>query len=211
MELLASRGATFARITYTNAHGEHYRETLVLGVDYGRCLRDNAETLAPLVSWVTGQGSVDALAFYRADVQRRAAFELFASNCDSLSGKGNALDVHAEAGTFGPMVVDGVTVRGGKVHNVTGEKYVDGLSVSGSRVVIVVGEYPPDKRRELTVAKDVIRATLATSRYRRYRFDAMTRIAMRGEMLVVGEGEGESTAADMVAAGVIGGAVAVTV
>ena len=83
--------------------------------------------------------------------------------------------------------MDGEAVRGLRRHKETGELYLDGLSQKGSREVLVAGVYPKVKSRPLTLAKDAIRQTLATARYRRYKFSSTARIALNGDVLEVSE------------------------
>ena len=60
VEFLATqKGSRFARITYTNKNGETFRETLNLGADYGRMLRDN---YALLLTLSAPEGSIEAQA-----------------------------------------------------------------------------------------------------------------------------------------------------
>ena len=169
--LAAQEGSRFARITYTNKNGETFRETINLGADYGRMLRDNHALLLTLSA---PAGSIEA----------KAIEELTKSAEASLKGD-NPLNTTVD--TYEAVEVDGEAIRGVKRHKETGDLYVDGLSVKGSREVLVAGVYPEVKSRPLTIAKDAIRKTLATSRYRRYKFSSFARIALNGGVLEVAE------------------------
>lgn len=169
--LATQKGSRFARITYTNKNGETFRETLNLGADYGRMLRDN---YALLLTLSAPEGSIEA----------QAIAELTKSAEASLAGD-NPQNTNVD--TFEAVVMDGEAVRGLRRHKETGELYLDGLSQRGSREVLVAGVYPKVKSRPLTLAKDAIRQTLATARYRRYKFSATARIALNGDVLEVSE------------------------
>ena len=169
--LASQENSRFARITYTNKHGETFRETIILGADYGRMLRDN---YALLLTLSAPAGSIEA----------KAIEELTKSAEASLQGS-NPLNTNVD--TFEAVEVDGEAIRGLKRHTVSRELYVDGLSVKGSREVLVAGVYPTVNSRPLTIAKDAIRNTLATARYRRYKFTSFARVALNGDVLEVAE------------------------
>lgn len=180
--LAGQKGARFARITYTNKNKEHFTETLILGADYGRMVKENAGLLMGMLVPLAGQNSLEV--FDNVTLEEQAILELYNSTLDSLTGD-NPLNTNVD--TFEPYMVDDTAVKGVKQHKVTKEYYVDGLSVKGSRIVHRAGTYKEVKSKPLTIAKDAIRNTLATARYRRYKFSTLARIAANGEVLEVSE------------------------
>ena len=71
--------------------------------------------------------------------------------------------------------------NGLKVHNETGHLYVYGMKVK--KKVISEGEYKEDTRKPLTIAKDIIRATMKSTQYRQYRIDRAEKFTVSGDTL----------------------------
>jgi hypothetical protein len=55
------------------------------------------------------------------------------------------------------------------------------------KTILSEGEYKEDTRKPLTIAKDVIRRNLRTSKYRQFRIEKAEQFKIKGDTLVFGD------------------------
>lgn len=95
---------------------------------------------------------------------------------DSLTLSRDGKNESTTDDVFEPLIVDGITVRGGRVYtggkaSPVGTLYVQGLVVN-STVLEAGNPVPPHKYREArTAAKDTIRGMLPSAKYASYRLE----------------------------------------
>jgi len=69
--------------------------------------------------------------------------------------------------------------KGIKVHNVTGEIYVFGLRMK--KEILQPGTYPTMNSKELTIAKNVLRKELKSSKFTQFKISEISEIKIAGE------------------------------
>ena len=71
--------------------------------------------------------------------------------------------------------------KGIKVHNVTGEIYVFGLRMK--KEVVVKGIYPIVNSKAITIAKNVLRKDLKSSKFTQFKISEISEIRIAGEVI----------------------------
>ena len=103
-----------------------------------------------------------------SDIQEIARIELIKS-----------LKSSAEKRSQGQIQAYTVISKGIKVHNTTGEIYVFGLRMK--KEVLEEGTYPTVKSKELTIAKNVLRKELKSTKFTQYKISSISEIRIAGE------------------------------
>lgn len=165
----SKKGAKFASLTYrAQETGELARHTLILGASTETLYKKDIAILEALLAGDT----LSAL-------DREAAQSVLDSRRESLDkGIGNN-DAYTNKDTY--TYIDGLP--GVFMHKETGVVYVNALAED--KVVIEAGTpKKPVKSAPLTIAKNAIRQTLPSARFRTFRLKNVNRAALNGDVLV---------------------------
>lgn len=160
----ARTGARFASFTYTaKGTGEVARHTVALGVDIARAYRRDIAVLEAKRPSLQG-------------VELQACDELLASLRESLTvGIGNN-SAYTCAGVYEPVC------KGVKVHGETGELHVFGFT--RQKAVLTAGEYKKVNSSAKTLAKNALRKSLKSGKFRQFVLSEVSVAKMNGKTLV---------------------------
>jgi hypothetical protein len=194
----------FAGLNYTNKHGEHANNTIIIGVSYDNTLEKSRKQLIAKMQIELG---LDVLAddaknddglftIHRErivtmdyaksdDTTREAASELLLSIYNSINNRkqGKANDAYTKANTYTALF------HGVKIHNEAETIELSGLAYR--KRIITEGEYPVVNSRPKTIAKNKLRGALPIGKWRTYRLDKAHTIRRSGDTLFFGETEKE--------------------
>jgi hypothetical protein len=194
----------FAGLNYTNGHGEHANNTIIIGVSYDNVLEKSRKQLIAKMQIDLGLNVIaddakndDGLFTIHAerivtmdyaktdDTTRAAASELLLSIYNSINNRkqGKANDAYTKAETYTALF------HGIKVHKENETLELSGLAYR--KRIITEGDYPVVNSRPKTIAKARLRNALPLGKWRTYRLDKAHTIRRSGDTLFFGETEKE--------------------
>jgi hypothetical protein len=164
---IATDSVKFAVFTYTAKEtGETARFSVMLGASLTSLYQQDIAVLEATVAGLTG-------------VAKIAGEELLASRRESLEkGIGNNSQyVHAPQNADTYVHIPGMP--GCKVHGSTGEMYVTGII--SSKTVLTAGIYKTVKSSEKTIAKNQIKKSLGSSKFRQFSLNNLSSVTVDGD------------------------------
>ena len=194
----------FAGLNYTNKHGEHANNTIIIGVSYNNTLEKSRKQLIAKMQIDLGlnviaddaKNSDGLFTIHREriltmdydkadDTTRAAATELLLSIYNSIDNRkqGKSNDAYTKAETYTPLF------HGIKVHNEAETIELSGLAYR--KRIITEGTYPVVNSRPKTIAKNKLRNALPIGKWRTYRLDKAHTIRRQGDTIFFGETEKE--------------------
>lgn len=150
---------------YTNSYGEISNNLVNVGASLANAKKKDVETL----------NNVDVTTYnFDSILLEKGRVELI-----------NSLTNPNENRSQGQIDAYTIITNGIKVHNQTGEIYIYGLRVS--KKVITEGVYPVVNSRPLTIAKNILKKDLKSSKFTQYKISSMAQIRLNGETLIFEE------------------------
>jgi hypothetical protein len=159
-------GVSFVSVTYTNQHNEKQKTVFNVGVNYDKAKQKDLEYLKSL--------DISSL---ETDLPNELLVEATQSLINDFEKTINKEKI--KINNFIPIS------NGLKLHNETNELYVYGMQIH--KTVLEEGEYKEVKSKPITVAKNLIRKKLRTSKYRQYKIGKAEQFKISGDTIVFGE------------------------
>jgi len=160
------KGVSFVSIVYNNEQNEKQHTVFNVGVDYDKAKQKDLEYLKNIdISTLNTDLPLDILT--------EATQSLINDFEKSINKEKVKTDnfIHISNGL--------------KFHTEKQELYVYGMQIK--KTVLEEGEYKEVKSKPLTIAKNLIRKHLRTSKYRQYRIERAEQFKIKGDTLVFGE------------------------
>jgi hypothetical protein len=156
-------GVSFVSIKgYTNSYSEVSNNLVNVGASLTNAKVKDIETLKNLDVTTLGADSI---------LLEKARVELINSFINPNENRSNGqIDAYT------------IIAKGIKVHNETGDIYIFGLRTS--KTVIEQGVYPIVNSRPLTIAKNLLKKDLKSSKFTQYKIGSITTIKLNGEELI---------------------------
>ena len=148
---------------YENKYNEVSNNLINVGASYPKAIEKDVLYLKDL-DITTIDSSIDVITLEKARVELLNAF--LKPNLNRSNGQKNAYT----------NITTGL-----KVHNETGALYVWGFRVK--KIVISDGTYPIVNSRVLTIAKNILRKNLKTSKFTQYKISNIETMTLNGQTL----------------------------
>lgn len=177
-ELAQNKGCKFTNFTYRSTEsGELASHTVLFGIDYKAAIQRDLKYLGKLRD-IVGKKKYGAPG---AALEFQAIEELISSLEKSLKNyDGTALSKEAAEKDTYESVFPGI-----KQHKDTGAYYLYGLALKKKVIEPGKNDKKTVKSKDLTIAKDKIRARLRTNRYRQFRLNSINKAVVNGNALIL--------------------------
>jgi hypothetical protein len=159
-------GVSFVSVIYTNEQNEKQHTTFNVGVSYEKSKQKDLEYLKNLdITELNTELSIDLLT-----EATQSLINDFEKTISKEKVKNDNF-IHITNGL--------------KYHTENNELYVYGMQVY--KTVLSEGEYKEKNSKPLTIAKNVIRKNLKTSKYRQYKISKAEQFKIKGDIIMFGE------------------------